>query len=95
MGILKVEKLGGFAGYGNPGSRIRSQGEIAVESLSEADRRSVTRLFKSRQSSPSSAIRDGYRYRLSHSTAIGTEIVEVAEDVVPQSIRACAKDELL
>ncbi|HEX9473225.1 MAG TPA: protealysin inhibitor emfourin [Steroidobacteraceae bacterium] len=95
MGILKVEKLGGFAGYGNPGSRIRSQGEIAVESLSEADRQSVTRLFKSRQNSPPSVIRDGYRYRLSHATAIGTEMVEVAEDAVPQSIRACAKDELL
>ncbi len=95
MGILKVEKLGGFAGFGGPGSRIRSQGEIGVESLPEADRQSLMRLFKSPQSSTASPIRDGYRYRLSHSTAVGTAIVEVAEDLVPQTIKACVKDELL
>lgn len=90
-----VERVGGLAGFGGPGARIRSRGQIAFASLSEADQRTVEQLFKKRGKVKPSALRDGFSYRISRADASGAQTIEVPETEVPASIAACVKDELL
>ena len=90
---LKVERLGGLAGVGLPGARIRSHGEIDVGKLSPSEQKTVERLFESPPAAPAKA-RDAFRYRLTRQTEKGPETVEVHEDAVPGPVRACVVDEL-
>jgi hypothetical protein len=60
--IIQVEKLGGFAGFGGS-SHLRSEGEVDLNQLAEADRAIVERL----RTSSGEAARTGadrFRYRL-------------------------------
>jgi len=93
MDRITIERLGGFAGLGLPGSRIRSRGDVALSELSPADRSAVTGLFESGdQSGP--ALPDAFRYRLTRQTTRGSETVEVPEHAVPEAIRNRVKDAL-
>ena len=94
MGLLSVERIGGLAGFGGPGAHIRSRGQIGISSLSDEDQRTLEKLFKDRGGAKPSATRDGFSYRISRSTASGTETIEVPEALVPAAIAACVKDEL-
>ena len=95
MELLKVERIGGFAGFGNPGAHIRSRGQIEFESLSEADRQLVERLFMTHSAGRPPAYADGFAYRISRSAKLGTETIEVPEAALPSAIVACVKDELI
>lgn len=95
MEVLQVERVGGIAGMGGPGAHIRSRGQIALETLSKADRQSVLSLFTSRARAKPSPMRDGFSYRLSRTGASGTETVEVPEALLPPAVAACVKDELV
>jgi hypothetical protein len=95
MELLEVERIGGFAGFGNPGAHIRSRGQIEFASLAEADRRVVESLFTARSALRPSAHPDGFAYRISRSTKAGTETIEVPEAALPTAIVACVKDELI
>lgn len=98
MSELHIERIGGIAGVGLPGSRIRSRGRVAIEQLPAKDRDAVDRLFDSKarafnKSASSSA--DAFRYRLTRSTDKGTQTVDVGEEEVPTVLVRAVKDELI
>lgn len=93
MDPVDVERLGGFGGFGLPGSHLRSRGRIDPASLGAADRQAVEALF-ARRGPPAVPQPDGFRYRLTRRVAGRTEIVEVVEQDVPAPVRDCVRDEL-
>lgn len=95
MGELTIERVGGMAGFGLPGSRVRSLGRMAFEGLSPADQTAVEALFRSHgQLAAAAAVPDGFRYRITRTAAAGAETVEAPEAAVPAALRDSVKDEL-
>lgn len=90
MGELKVEQLGGFAGFG--GSHLKSWGTVDLSSLSPADRVAVEALFERSKRAPGSADSpahsDQFYYRLTRGTSAGIETAEALESELPQSLKA-------
>ena len=95
MAILHVEKLGGLAGFGGSRARIRSRGQIDAAALSAADQKAVDALFQTGGASEPSEGADGFRFRISRTTAAGTETVEAPETHVPAALASCVKDEFV
>lgn len=95
MPTLKIERLGGFAGMGGAASHVRSCGHLDTTALSPAEKESVEKLFRSRDKSGPGLVRDGFRYKISRSTAAGDETIEVHESAVPAALAQCVKDELV
>ena len=95
MATLHVERIGGLAGFGGIGSHVRSQGRIEVDALSTTEQQAVESLFQARAKAPDSPVRDGFRYKISRTTAAGTETVEAPESAVPAALARCVKDELI
>jgi len=94
---LDIERLGGFAGMGGPGARIRSTGSLHGHALSAAERQHVAALFSGAPAAaghPGAA--DGFRYRLTlHPAGGGTaRTVELPESAVPARVRDSVHDEL-
>jgi hypothetical protein len=96
MGRLKIERIGGLAGFGLPGSKLKSIGERDIETLSNEDRAAVEALFhnKAQQQKPGPE-RDTYRYRLTRENNGQDETVEVPEAAVPQAVKTCVTDKLM
>jgi hypothetical protein len=92
MTVLHVERLGGLPSIGTPRSPLRSCGEIALRDLSAADRAAIDDLFRNPPRAAPSALRDGFRYKLSRDGAAGPETIEVPESAVPPFIAASVKD---
>jgi Emfourin len=92
MTVLHIERLGGLPGVGTPRSRLKSCGEIALSSLSQRDRAAIEDLFLAPPAEVASAVRDGFRYRISRAGTSGAETIEVPEAVVPAAVAACVKD---
>ena len=90
---LKIERVGGLAGFGLPGSHLKSRGDVAVSELSPADRHAVDALFDSK-AMPAPGMPDAFRYRITRQTSQGPQTVEVPEEHVPMSLRNRVKDEL-
>jgi hypothetical protein len=95
MAILHVEKLGGLAGFGGIHARIRSRGQIDTAALSAADQKAVDSLFQAGGASEPPKGADGFRFRISRTTAAGTETIEAPETHVPAALASCAKDEFV
>ena len=95
MGLLSVERMGGLAGYGGPGARLRSRGQIEFSALSPADQEAMDKLFRSHGGVPPSPVRDGFRYRITRGGQAGSESIEVAEEQLPAAVTDCVRDELL
>ncbi len=93
--LLLVERIGGLAGFGVAGSRIRCRGQLAFNSLPDTDQRLVEALFKGHGKSKPSAQRDTFSYRISCARKFGAKTVEVPEAALPATIIACVKDELI
>lgn len=91
--MLKIERLGGLAGFGLPGSRLKSRGQVAVADLSAADRAAVEALFKASHK-PAAPMPDGFRYRITLQSAQGDKTIEAAEHQVPEALRDAVRDEL-
>jgi hypothetical protein len=95
MGVLKIEKIGGLAGYGMSGSKLRSNGEQALSALSAGDRASVETLFSNPHGLPGSGQeRDGFRYRITRTANGEDQTIEVPESAVPSALKACVSDKL-
>lgn len=95
MGILKIERVGGLAGFGMAGSKLRSQGQQALSALSAADRASVEKLFKgTTDTHGQQPVADGFRYRITRTVNGKDQSVEVPEAAVPEALRACVTDRL-
>ena len=92
MGHLEIERLGGFAGFGSPGSHLRSRGQVDTTHLAPADRKAVEALFDAPPGGGQTP--DAFRYRLTRETAHGPQTIEVPERHVPVAVRAIVKDEL-
>ena len=92
---VDVERLGGFGGFGLPGSRIRSHGQLHWSQLSDADRQAVEHLLARKGPAPAGIGADGFRYRITVQRGGQPVAVEAAEDEVPASLRNCVSDELI
>ena len=90
MDRLKIERVGGLAGFGGP--HLKSRGELALTDLSSADHKTVEALFANPKSvaAPPPGQADAFRYRITR----GTETIEVPEHAVPAAIRNSVKDTL-
>jgi len=95
MAILHIEKLGGLAGFGGVHARIRSRGQIDTAALSATDQKAVDSLFQTLGPSEPPKGADGFRFRISRTTAVGTETIEVPETHVPAPLASCVKDEFV
>ena len=99
MPEYKIERVGGFAGYGTPGSHIASRGRINSDDLDETARKAVEALFarygKGGQRVPPSPSRDAFSYRISRAIGGGEETIEVPEAEVPAPLIQSVKDELI
>ena len=90
---IRIEKLGGFAGFGSS-AHLRSEGEVELEELPEPDRDKVAKLLaRDDQDHPSSLSQ--FVYRLSWEEGGKTRSVDVAEDELPRSVVAAVKDTLI
>ncbi|UVK35735.1 hypothetical protein LHFGNBLO_006600 (plasmid) [Mesorhizobium sp. AR10] len=94
MSDLKIEKVGGLAGFGLPNSRLKSRGSLAAKDLTKADQAAVEALFANKDKGGTSAVADEFRYRITRETAKGPETIEVAEHAVPEALAASVKDEI-
>ena len=96
MGTLKIERIGGLAGFGLPGSKLRSTGEQAVSALSPSDQASVEALFSGSAHRQKPGLeRDAFRYRITRIKNGRSQTVEVPESEVPHALRACVSDRLM
>jgi hypothetical protein len=95
MAIIHVEKVGGLAGFGGAGGKLRSRGQVDTSTFSEVEQQAVESLFQSQGRAKPSPVRDGFRFRISRTTADGTETVEAPESAVPTPVAQCVKDELV
>jgi hypothetical protein len=95
MGTLKIERVGGFAGFGVSGSKLTSRGEQAVSALSADDRAAVDALFDDPERHQKSGLeRDSFRYRITRIAKGKNQTVEVPETAVPAALKACVTDKL-
>ena len=97
MAVIKIERFGGLAGFGLPGSHVASRGEIRSSDLSAPDQQAVEALFKrygkGKKQGRESLVRDDFRYRISRGD--GEQTIEVPELEVPAALIQCVKDELI
>ncbi|QKV53039.1 protealysin inhibitor emfourin [Comamonas antarctica] len=93
-GRIDIERYGGLAGYGMPGSRIRSRGYFMAQDLSAADQALLREIFLSPSEAPT-WVRDAFRYHLTRQSDCGPQTVVVAESMVPEVLRDALHDELL
>jgi Emfourin len=96
MGTLKIERLGGLAGFGLPGSKLKSSGEQDIAALSTADQASLEALFRDPAAAKGSKhAADTFRYRLTRTKEGKDQTVEVPESAVPEALKTCVTDKLL
>ena len=90
MNEIKIEQLGGFAGFGGP--HLESSGIVSLPNLSDADRKTVDELFRRGQRGetpvPDSTQADQFRYRLTRRTQNGMESVDALESEIPEALKA-------
>lgn len=91
--LVKIERVGGFAGFGLPGSHLKSRGELSTSELSPADLRALDSLFQGddREGEP---MPDGFRYRITRKIGSSERTIEVPEHSVPMSLKNSVKDTL-
>jgi len=95
MGTVKIEKIGGLAGYGLPGSRLKSSGETAISALSPTDQAWVETSFQKPPRSQDGNERDTHRYRITRTKDGRDQTIEVPEALVPHALKACVSDKLI
>jgi hypothetical protein len=88
---IRIERIGGFAGFGLPGSHLRSKADLAASDLSPDEHRALEALFAAKKSSTAQTP-DSFRYRITHERADGTRTIEAAEADVPASLKNRVRD---
>ena len=90
---VKIERLGGFAGFGLPGSHLKSRGEVSESELSPADLQSLNALFEgdAQHEDPKP---DAFRYRITREVGGSEKTIEVPEHQVPESLKNSVADTL-
>jgi hypothetical protein len=94
---LEIERLGGLAGIGLAGSRIRSRATLRAGDLTADERDAMARLFSASAHAPRPAAgsADGFHYRLTLRDRTGVHVIEADPGQVPESLQAKVKDELI
>lgn len=94
---LEIERLGGFAGIGGPGSHMRSRAVVRGSELSDEERKSVHALFKARTgvAPPPQTGADRFRYRLKLDAGGSHSEIEVGEADLLASLQERVQDELV
>ena len=95
MAIWQIEKVGGLANFGGARSRLRSVGRFDTSLLPAAEQKAAEALFQKPPPAAMSKGADGFRYRITRSTASGNETIEVAESSVHPAIASSVKDKLI
>ena len=95
MPSLHVERLGGFAGFGGAAARVRSHGHVDSSSLSAAEQQAVESLFQKGSPAGVPPKPDEFRYKITRTTATGTDVIEAPESLIPAALVHCVKDELV
>ena len=94
MNTLKIERIGGLAGFGLPGSKVQSSGEQSISTLSPADQALVEASFQNPPPQEGQQ-RDAFRYRITRTVKGHKQTVEVPESAVPIALKACVSDKLI
>lgn len=84
---LKIERIGGFAGFG--GAHLKSRGELSTTELSPADLAALDALFQENVHA-GAANPDGFVYRITRNE----QTIEVPEHKVPEAVKNSVKDTL-
>lgn len=93
MGEVRVEQVGGSAGFGGP--HLKSWGVVDVSHLSQADRATVEALFQRyKESSGERSYAHEFLYRLTRQTPAGSETVVVPEREVPDELKTSVSTHL-
>ena len=95
---IEVERTGGFAGFGGPGSRLRSRGVLHWAHLTADDRQHLLTLLAepaTRSAPPAARGADGFRYRVTTLHEGQPVTLDLPEHLVPAALRDCVQDELL
>jgi hypothetical protein len=90
---LKIERVGGLAGFSLPGSHIKSGGELALSKLSPVDLKALDALFHG-GATAGAPKPDGFVYRITRTIGNALKTIEVPEDHVPMVIRNAVKNTL-
>ena len=90
MDRLKIERVGGTAGFGGP--HLKSRGEVALSDLPAADQKTMESLFADPGKVPAAhpGQADAFTYRITR----GAHTIEVPEHAVPSTIKNSVKDVL-
>lgn len=91
LDLLKVERIGGFCGFGLPGSHLRSKGEISISELSPEDLGVIDKLFRGNLHFASSKA-DAFFYRITRKIGDSEQTIEAPEELIPLSVQCCVKD---
>lgn len=92
MGTLKIERVGGLAGYGGP--HLKSRGEVTVADLEPSDQARVEKLFSGGNKPTAAGTGDMFRYRITRSTPQGEQTIEVPGELLPAALANSVKDSL-
>ena len=94
---LEIERLGGLAGMGLPGSHIRSRAVVEGRALSAEESQSVAALFAnpSTASAAETTGADGFRYKLTLHRRDDCQKIEVSEAALLLSLQQRVQDELI
>ena len=90
---VKIERIGGFGGFGLPGSHLKSRGEVSMSELSPADKQSLDALFHE-DAQPGESMPDGFRYRITRQVGGSEKTIEVPEHQVPDALKNSVQDTL-
>jgi hypothetical protein len=90
---VTVERVGGFAGFGGPGSHLKSAGEVAMSALSAADRQAIEAMFRG-PARAGAGKPDAFVYRITRRVGGVVKMVEVSEESVPEAVRKCVRSTL-
>jgi hypothetical protein len=90
---LKVERIGGFGGFGLPGSHLKSKGGVFMSDLSSNDVVIINSLFQGSVHLDKLKT-DGFLYRITRKIGNNLKTIEIPEENIPMSIRKCVKDTL-
>ena len=99
MALIRVERMGGVAGFGLAAGHLRSFGTIDTATLTPSEQKILDLLFSHRAQGKAAAhpgpACDAFCYLLSRGSGAATETIEAAEAALPAAVVQCVRDEIV
>jgi hypothetical protein len=92
MGLLKIERVGGLAGFGGP--HLKSRGEVDFAKLPATDQARIEKLFAGGSKPAPTGTGDMFRYRITRTLPGGEQTIEVPSDMIPAMLVNSVHDTL-